>query len=418
MSRGGGELGVHRTGLILLALIAGLAAGLTLRSIGPIGPMLAADVKPVGQLWLNSLRMTLIPLVFCLMTVGVSAAAQSAAMGRLVVKALIAFVALLVFGSILGAVTAESLLQLWPIQPISAPPALAASAFHGAPTVADQVLALVPTNPVAAAAQSAMTPLIVFAALLGAASSRLPPDDRDRLVGALRAMGDALLVIVGWVLRFAPIGIFVLALGAASSVGLAAATSLIQGAVILSAALALGLLFAMGLGVFSGSGAARFLRAVTAPAALAASTQSSMACLPALVKAAQEDLGLAPAVVDVFMPLAVTVFRFGNVVGGVSAGLIGARLFGIEPALPQIALAVGVGVLSNIGVMGLPGPAVLLASYGPIFVALGAPIEALTLLLAVDLVPDILDTTANVTADLAVTNIIARVAARERRISA
>ncbi len=137
-----------------------------------------------------------------------------------------------------------------------------------------------------------------------------------------------------------------------------------------------------------------------------------MACLPALVKAAQEDLGLPPALVGVLMPMAVTVFRFGNVVGGVSAGLIGARLFGIDPGLPQIILAICVGVLTNIGVMGLPGPAVLLASYGPIFIALGAPIEALFLLLAVDTLPDILDTTANVTADLAVTAIIGRVAKR------
>jgi len=92
----------------------------------------------------------------------------------------------------------------------------------------------------------------------------------------------------------------------------------------------------------------------------------------------------------------------------VSAGLIGARLFGVDPGLSQIALAVGVGVLTNIGVMGLPGPAVLLASYGPIFVALGAPLEALTLLIAVDAIPDILDTTCNVTADLATSAVIAR----------
>jgi len=133
-----------------------------------------------------------------------------------------------------------------------------------------------------------------------------------------------------------------------------------------------------------------------------------MACLPALVKAARDDLGLPPAFVGALMPMAVTVFRFGNVVGGVSAGLIGARLFGIEPTLTQIIVAICIGVLTNVGVMGLPGPAVLLASYGPIFVALGAPLEALTLLVAVDTLPDILDTTSNVTADLAVTALVSR----------
>ncbi len=403
---------MSRTVWIVLALITGLGAGIVLRAAGPSGLGVAEAIRPIGQLWLNALQMTLTPLVFCLMTVGVAGAARAAGTGRLVAVALAAFIGLLFAGSMLGAAAAEGFLALWPVHAIRSAPALSALTTNGSPSLVSEILTLVPTNPVAAAAQSAMTPLIVFAAFFGAAISRLSGEDGDRLIGFFRAAGDALLTIVGWVLRLAPLGIFVLAVGAAASVGLAAAGGLIQYALLLSAVLALGVVAALGLGLASGVGPGRFLRAVAAPAALAASTQSSMACLPALVKAAQEDLGLPPALVGVLMPMAVTVFRFGNVVGGVSAGLIGARLFGIDPGLPQIILAICVGVLTNIGVMGLPGPAVLLASYGPIFIALGAPIEALFLLLAVDTLPDILDTTANVTADLAVTAIIGRVAKR------
>ena len=113
------------------------------------------------------------------------------------------------------------------------------------------------------------------------------------------------------------------------------------------------------------------------------------------------------------MPLAVTTFRFGNVFGGVAAGLIGAHLFGIHPGVGQILLAIVIGVLTNVGVIGLPGQAVLFAAYGPIFTALGTPIEALTLIIAVFTLPDILDTTCNVTADLAATSLIARLARLE-----
>jgi Na+/H+-dicarboxylate symporter len=152
---------------------------------------------------------------------------------------------------------------------------------------------------------------------------------------------------------------------------------------------------------------ARFFRAALGPQALAASTQSSMACLPALVQAA-ESFELPRPFVATIMPLAVTTFRFGNVCGGVAAGLIGAQLFGIHPGIATISMAILIGVLTNIGVIGLPGQAVLLAAYGPIYTALGAPIESLTLLIAVFTLPDILDTTCNVTADLAATVLIAR----------
>jgi Na+/H+-dicarboxylate symporter len=108
------------------------------------------------------------------------------------------------------------------------------------------------------------------------------------------------------------------------------------------------------------------------------------------------------------LPLACTVFRFGNVFGGVAAGLIGAWLCGIHPSAGQIALASVVAVIANTGVIGMPGQAVLFIAYGPIFAALGAPFEMLTLLVAVFTMPDILDTTANVTCDLAVTAIVAR----------
>jgi Na+/H+-dicarboxylate symporter len=267
------------------------------------------------------------------------------------------------------------------------------------PGFAEQLLALIPVNPIAAAAETAMAPLIVFAALFGAAAARLPEADRTPLLAAIKGGGDALLVIVGWALKAAPAGVFLLALDAAAG--------MVQYVLMLSGVLAVGLVCALAMGMAS-AGPVRFLKAVSGPAALAASTQSSMASLPALITAARDELGLPPAFVGSLMPLAVTVFRFGNVFGAVGAGLIGAHLFGVQPSAAQIGLAILICVLTNIGVMGLPGAAVLLAGYGPVFNALGAPIEALTLLIAVFTLPDILDTSCNVTADLAVVSVVGR----------
>jgi proton glutamate symport protein len=400
-----------RTTSILLALVAGLIAGIALRVFVGHDTAIAGFLQPVGELWLNALRMTLVPLVFCLMTAGVAGLAGTAAgSGRQVAIAVAVFLTLLLAASVVGAGAAEALMTIWPVKPIDM--ALAAHptvANTTPPNFARALVSLIPLNPVAAAAEAAMTPLIVFAAIFGVAISKLPSASRRMLIDLFKASADAMLIIVNWVLGAAPIGVFVLTLEAAANVGLGLALGLVQYVLLLSMVLGVGLICATSIGLSSGVRPRRFLRAALGPQALAASTQSSMACLPSLVQAA-EALDLPRPFVATIMPLAVTTFRFGNVFGGVAAGLIGAHLFGIHPGVGPIVLAIVIGVLTNVGVIGLPGQAVLLAAYGPIFTALGTPIEALTLLIAVFTLPDILDTTCNVTADLGATALIARLA--------
>lgn len=405
---------MSRTTSILLALVAGLISGIALRVFIGHDTAVAGFLQPVGELWLNALRMTLVPLVFCLMTAGVAGLADTAAgSGKQVGIAVAVFLTLLLAASVIGAGTAEALMTVWPVKPIDIALTLhSAAATTTPPNFISVLVGLIPLNPVAAAAEAAMAPLIVFAAIFGIAISRLPSASRRLLVDFFKASADAMLIIVNWVLSAAPIGIFVLTLEAAANVGVGLALGLVQYVLLLSMVLGVGLICATLIGLSSGVRPIRFLRAALGPQALAASTQSSMACLPSLVQAAQA-LELPGPFVATIMPLAVTTFRFGNVLGGIAAGLIGAHLFGIHPGIGPIALAIVIGVLTNVGVIGLPGQAVLLAAYGPIFTALGTPIEALTLLIAVFTLPDILDTTCNVTADLAATALIARLAKLE-----
>jgi proton glutamate symport protein len=300
------------------------------------------------------------------------------------------------------------LMKLWPVMPIGAALLKSAATAPPTPDFINQLVGFIPVNPVAAAAQTEVTPLIVFASVFGAAATRVA--QADAIFALLKGIADAMLVIVGWVLWAAPVGVFLLSLDAVLNVGGGLVASLAQYVVLLCLVLAIGIVVAALLGGWGGGmGLLRFQRAAFAPQALAASTQSSLSALPAMLKAAQEMGVPAPLVASV-LPLACTIFRFGNVCGGVAAGLIGAWLCGIHPGMAQIALASLVAVLANTGVIGLPGQAVLFIAYGPIFAALGAPFEMLTLLIAVFTVPDILDTTANVTGDLAVTAIVARLA--------
>jgi proton glutamate symport protein len=402
-----------RTWLILLAVVLGFIFGLILRRTGG-AHSITAFLGPVGELWLNGLRMTLIPLVFCLIATGFATLARSTSSGRFLAVTLAVFAALLLAFACVGTAATYAFLSIWPVHAGAA--ALATNASSAAApqsqSLVEQVISLIPVNPIAAAAQGAITPLILFAAIFGTAIASLTAARGNLLLEVLQALGAAMLQVIEWVLRLAPIGVFALAATAAATAGAGIAAGLAQYVALLCAIMGVGLVCAILLGVFSGFsgvGPKRFLQAATAPQALAISTQSSMACLPALVIAAQR-LQIPEAVIDSILPLAVSTFRVGNVFIAVPSAIVGAKLFGITPTAGQVALAILVSILTNIGTVGVPGQAVLFAAFGPVFAVVGAPLEALTLLVAVFTLPDMLITTTNV--DLAVTSWIARLASR------
>ncbi len=391
-----------RTYQLLAALPLGIIVGLLLRHLGPRGISAAHTFGEIGHLWLNALQMTLIPLIFCLMTSGVARIARTASGGRVVRIAVSVFLGLLLVGSIIGALTALGLMVLWPVVQLHA---TATSASAAPPSLLAEFVSIVPSNPIASAAEGTVAPLIVFAAFLGAAAVRIKSEWTALLLEIFDALAAAMLLIIDWVLLLAPVGILFLLLQTIASVGSEAAKGLLQFGILASIVPAVGLVIAECIGLASGVGAACFARAALPSQTLAATTQSSSACLPPLLEAGAA-VQLPPEMISAILPLAVATFRFGNVVAGVGTGLLGAALFGIHPSIAQIIAAIGIGVLTNIGSVGVPGPAVVLAAWGPIFLALGAPLEALMLYLAVINVPDIFITTTNVTADLAATSVI------------
>jgi Na+/H+-dicarboxylate symporter len=405
----------NRSWWIVVALILGFLIGLILHRTH-YGQPVGSVAGQLGSIWLNALLMTLVPLIFCLMTSGAGSVAAMTGGRRLVVTTFTVFAILLVLGCCIGAVAATLLVHLWPFVPI---PVSSISLGTvpipvSAPSMLDQIVALIPSNPVQAAATTAMTPLIVFAAIFGAAITRLDDRWRTLLTNFFQAIAAAMLVIVEWVLWWAPAGVFCLALNATASAGTAVARGVLQYMAELTIVLVIALLCATIVGICSGFGVPRFLRALVAPLTLAASTQSSMACLPALILAGDE-LGLPTPVVRAIMPLTVSLFRFGNVAASIAAGLIGAALFGVHPSAQRIVIACALGILINFGIVGVPGQALLFAAYGPVFLALGTPIEAISLLIAMFTIPDIFNTSTNVTCDLAATSLITTISGKRAK---
>ena len=400
---------------VMVALVGGLAAGAAAQAYGiPGGTGTIAVIDALGQLWLNALRMTIIPLVFSLLVTGIASIADAAATGRLALKAVIVFALLLVGATIYGVFASMGLHAIWPIDPAGAQMLLAGAttdeAVRGSVSgggFTAFLTSLAPANPIRAAADDAILGIVVFAIVFGFATTRLSARLRQPLTVFFEAVSETMIVIVHWVLRAAPVGVFALSLGVGLRAGLGAVGVLGHYiAIVVLALIGLILLTYVVAVVFGGLSLGRFSRAVAPAQVVAFSTQSSLACLPVMVEGATDRLGVSPATAGLVLPLAVAVFRITSTVANLAVCIYVAHLYGIA-LTPGVLLAGGVTALAiSIGTVGLPGQVSFFASIAPIALVMGLPLQVLPLLLAVEVVPDIFRTVGNVTADLAAARIV------------
>jgi Na+/H+-dicarboxylate symporter len=406
----------HRRSLVVLAcLLAGLSLGAWMQA-GHGGPLrdAAPVIESVGSVWLNALRMTVGPLVFALLVSGIAGMTDAMATGRLATRAVGWFTALLVLAGTLAVLFVRGLLAAWPVDPQAAAAFVAGAAGDGtAPTaltsIGDWLKSLVPANVVQAAAEDAILALVVFATLFGFAATRLPPAQRAALTGFFSAMADAMIVVVHWILLAAPVGVFALGLGVGLHAGFGAAAVLLQYVATVSLVIVAGTLVLYPIvGLWGAVPLRRFAVEIAPVQVVAASTQSSLATLPAMIECARGNLGVPPRVAGLVLPLAVAVFRYTSPIGNLAVCFFIAALYGFEPSLLQVVTAVLVAFAVSVAAVGLPGQVSFITSVAPICLALGLPVELLGVLIAVEMVPDVFRTIGNVTGDLAVTTLAQR----------
>ena len=398
---------------VLIALILGLCAGAAAQAYGLPGGAGAADlIGSIGQLWLNALRMTIIPLVFSLLVTGIASIADAARTGRIALKAMVLFGVLILGATVYSVGASYGLLSLWPIDVdgaqrlLQSQPAADASIGQAAP-FGEFVKTIAPSNPIRAAAEDAILGIVVFAVFFGFAVSRLTERLRLPLITFFDAVGEAMIIIVRWVLKAAPIGVFALAMGVGLTSGASAAGVLLHYIAVISiACIGAGLIFYPLAIIFGKVSLGRFARAAAPAQVVAFSTQSSLASLPVMVERAVDSLGVKRSTAGLVLPLAVAIFRITSPVANLGVAIYCAHLFGIQPSGGQIVAAMLTAALISIGTVGLPGQVSFFASIAPICIAMGVPLEMLPLLLAVEVIPDIFRTLGNVTADLAVTRMV------------
>ncbi|MGH9144045.1 MAG: dicarboxylate/amino acid:cation symporter [Vicinamibacterales bacterium] len=392
---------------VLIGLVAGFLLGLILAgSASPAVAALLAILAPVGTIFINLIRMTVTPLVVSMLIASVGSLASSGALGRAGVRAAAIAVVLLALTTAATVLIATPVLERIQIDqgaalalrgPSGAVPASTVSA--GSPGVAQWFIDLVSPNVVNSAANGAMLPIIVFSVLFGVALAGIAAERRDAVIRVAQGFADTMQRLVSGILELAPFGVFALAVPLASKLGLAAAgaviayIALVVTLTILSAAV---LLYPIGI-VAGAMSPAAFVAFCTPAQAVAFASRSSLAALPAMVESG-ERADLPPIVSRFVLPLAASVFRIGAAVAMPVGVLFLARLYGATLTPAQLASVVFTVILSSFAVPGIPGGSII--AMVPVLAAVNLPVDGIGILLAVDTIPDMFRTTANVTGSL------------------
>jgi DAACS family dicarboxylate/amino acid:cation (Na+ or H+) symporter len=405
---------------ILLGLVLGAAAGMGshvwARDAGWVAWFNDNLANPVGQVFLRMLLMTVIPLVFASITLGVAGLGDLRKVGRVGGRTIAYFVISTAIAAVIGLVLVnwvrpgtgmnpairERLLETYRSQ-ASGLQAGGAGGF-GIETFVN----IVPRNPVQAAANMDMLAVIFFALMFGAALTLIPRERAQPLVGVLEALGDVVVKIIDFAMKLAPYGVFGLIFVTTSRFGWEVLRQLgvyvlvvvvglmVHGAVTLSALVR----------VLGGLNPLVFWRKARASVITAFSTSSSNATLPTNIAVAERELGLPPKIAGFVLPLGATMNMNGTALYEGVTVLFLAQVFGVHLSLPQQGVVVILSVLMAIGAAGVPGGSLPLIMV--VLGTVGVPPESIAIILGVDRILDMCRTTLNVTGDLTAAVYVAR----------
>lgn len=397
---------------VLVALGGAVVGGLAVGAAGNDSLSRAADaLVPIGTIWVNAIRMTVIPLVVSLVITGVASTSDVSAIGRVGGRTIVVFLSLLAGVALIVMPIAPSLFALLPAAttkpalPAGAAEAAGQLASDQAQTVSGWLTSLVPSNPVAAAANGQMVPLILFTLLLALAITRTSPSTRTTLSGFFQAMSEAMLVMVRWVVLATPVGVFALVLPLVARAG----ASFVGGigfymVAYAASCFAVTLLLYPIVAVVAKVPMRTFARAALPPQLVAFSSSSSMASLPALVQSAETGFNLDKKVTGLVLPLTVSMFKLAAPVSWTVGAYFVGWFYGVPISATGLATIAFAAVFLAFAAPGVPRGAFIMLT--PLFLAIGLPVEGIGILIAVDAIPDTLATTLNVTGDLAAVVII------------
>jgi Na+/H+-dicarboxylate symporter len=396
---------------------AGLAAGLLLGLVAaalagrghPELVHIAQGLRPIGTLFLNLLSMVVIPLVATALFAGIARLGNLRRVSRLLVRTLAFFWGTTLVAIVIGFLVASIVLPRAVMSPDRQAALLVAAVADSStiqktaedmPTGARFIVELIPANPVKAAVDGNLLPVVVFVTFLAVAAAGLPEEKRNSLLDLADGASEALIKIVHWVLLLAPIGIFALVAPIVAKEGwdVVKAMGWFITAVILGVVIFISAVYIPAVAVMARLEPGRFIRAAFPSMMMGFSTTSSLATLPTMLQAAEGDLHIPRSIAGFALPLGASVNRAGSALYQAIAVLFIARWYGIPFGFTEMFTASAAVFLASLTVASVPAASVL--SLLPAFTATGLPISGLSLLMGLDRIPDMFRTMTNVTGHL------------------
>ena len=382
---------------ILVALILSVCAGLV---IGPEGlPFVNKWIAPIGTIFINFIKMMIVPVVTCSLIVGVtSLGGDSKKLGRISAKTICLYLITTAVAIVLGFAVA-GIIQPGVGLDIAGK---VAPKVKEAPTFMQVLVNMVPTNPIDAMAKGRILPVIIFALLVGIGITQLDEKRSRFLMDLYDAGAEVCYKIIAMVMKFAPLGVFALLLPVVCKNGPKVLLPLLSVilAVAIGCALQCILVYSTLASTMGGVNPVKFFRGMSEAMMLAFTTCSSAAALPVNMKNCQEKLGLSREVTSFVLPLGCTINMDGTALYMGVCSLFVANAFGVNLTTSDMIMIVFTGTLASIGTAGVPGAGLIMLAM--VLQAVQLPMEGLALVAGIDRVLDMFRTCVNITGDGAV----------------
>ncbi len=391
----------------------------------PIGRGIIDWTEWIGRLFLALIKMVVVPLVFFSLVVGVASLGDFRKLGRLGSRTLGFFLVTTFVAVTIGIglanfvkpgalLTPEDRALLMSSYQESAGATVAGAA--NAPSFLDQVIGIVPTNPVKALAEGEMLQIIFFALMLGIALTFLKGTRAKLVVDVFDRLNDAMVMLVHIAMKLAPVGVAALLFKVVGTTGVSVLLSLLVYGLVVVLGLVLHFGITYGLTVQFGARLPflGFLSALKEPMLVAFSTSSSSATLPVTMEACESNLKISPQIASFVLPLGATVNMDGTALYQGVAAIFIAQIYGMDLTLADQAAIVGSATLASIGAAGVPGAGLITLAL--VLTAVGVPTEGLALILGIDRLLDMFRTTINVVGDCTAAAFMARLEGEDIRI--
>ncbi|MCL1142937.1 dicarboxylate/amino acid:cation symporter [Shewanella gaetbuli] len=387
---------------------AGILVGLLLRNLFPeslfVKDYLTEGLfNVIGAIFISSLKMLVVPLVFVSLVCGTSSLSDPSKLGRLGGKT----IAFYLFTTAIALSVAILLAVI--IHPGSASLASSTMEFSvkEAPSLSEVIINIVPDNPVQAMTQGNMLQIILFAVIFGFAISHIG-ERGERVARFFNDLNEVIMRVVTLVMQLAPYGVFALMAKLSLTLGLETFGSVVKYFLLVVLVLLIQALIVYPtlLKVFSGLSPFMFLRKIRDVQLFAFSTASSNATLPVTIETSEHRMGVDNKIASFTLPLGATINMDGTAIMQGVATVFIAQVFGIDLSLTDYAMVVITATLASIGTAGVPGVGLIMLAM--VLNQVGLPVEGIALIIGVDRLLDMIRTAVNVTGDTVATVVIAK----------